>query len=86
MSNEQINALGLALQQQKLITGACIYISLLSISAAMHITYHMSACLILNFAEKLKPEGPHNAAAHNYICTNSTNEITIHSCVLLLVR
>ena len=46
-SNQQINALGLVLQQGKDTSGPCIYISIVSISIAIHIL----ACVILNFAK-----------------------------------
>ena len=49
------------------VSRACVYISIVSISTAIHVL----ACLVLNFAKMLQPGGPHNAADHNSFCTQS---------------
>ena len=49
------------------VSRACVYISKVSISTAVHIL----ACLVLNFAKMLQPGGPHSAADHNSFCTQS---------------
>ena len=46
------------------VSRACVYISIVSISTAIRVL----ACLVLNFAKKLQPRGPHNAADHNSFC------------------